>query len=117
MHAKRNCKDFEINKSGKYNDLYVQSNKLLFKAINYCYLMCLTNLEMCLEIYELDWWNFLSAPGLAWQEALKKTKIELDLLTDIDVINGWKGIRGGICHSIYWHAKANNKYIKDYDKK
>ena len=27
-----------------------------------------------------------------------------------------KGIRGGICHSIYGHAKANNKYMKDYDK-
>ena len=27
-----------------------------------------------------------------------------------------KGIRGGICHSIYWDAKANNEYIKDYDK-
>ena len=27
-----------------------------------------------------------------------------------------KGIRGGICHSIYKYAKANNKYIKDYDK-
>ena len=25
-------------------------------------------------------------------------------------------IRGGICHSIYRHAKANNKYMKDYDK-
>ena len=27
-----------------------------------------------------------------------------------------KGIRGGLCHSIYRHAKANNKYMKDYDK-
>ena len=27
-----------------------------------------------------------------------------------------KGIRGGICHSIYQYAKANNKYIKGYDK-
>ena len=26
-----------------------------------------------------------------------------------------KGIRGGICHSIYQYAKANNKYMKDYD--
>ena len=28
-----------------------------------------------------------------------------------------KGRRGGICHSIYWYAKANNKYMKGYDKK
>ena len=27
-----------------------------------------------------------------------------------------KGIRGGICDSIYWYAKSNNKYMKDYDK-
>ena len=27
-----------------------------------------------------------------------------------------KGIRGGICHSIYGYAKANSKYMKDYDK-
>ena len=27
-----------------------------------------------------------------------------------------KGIRGGICHTIHWSAKANNKYVKDYDK-
>ena len=26
-----------------------------------------------------------------------------------------KGIRGGICHSIYQHAKTNNKYMKNYD--
>ena len=27
-----------------------------------------------------------------------------------------KGIRRGICHSIYRYAKVNNKYMKDYDK-
>ena len=27
-----------------------------------------------------------------------------------------KGIRGWTCHSIYQYAKANNKYVKDYDK-
>ena len=27
-----------------------------------------------------------------------------------------KDIRGGMCHSIYWYTKANNKYMKDYDK-
>ena len=27
-----------------------------------------------------------------------------------------KGIRGGIFHSFYWYAKANNKYMKYYVK-
>ena len=27
-----------------------------------------------------------------------------------------KGIRGGMCHSIYRYAKVNKKYMKDYDK-
>ena len=59
----------------------------------------------------------LSAPGLAWKAAIKKTKVKLDLLTDIDILLiVEKGISGGICHSIYQCAKANNKYMKDYDK-
>ena len=49
--------------------------------------------------------------------ALEKTKIILDLLTNIDMfLMVEKGIRRGICHSIYWYVKANNKYMKDYDK-
>ena len=27
-----------------------------------------------------------------------------------------KGIRGGMCYSIYRYAKVNKKYMKDYDK-
>ena len=73
--------------------------------------------NMCPKINELDPAFFLAAPCLAWQAALKKTKVKLDLLTDVDVLlMVEKGIRGGICHSICWYAKANNKYMKDYDK-
>ena len=72
---------------------------------------------MCLKIYELDPTWFLTAPGSAWQASLKKAKLKLDLLTDIDMLlMVEKGIRGGICHSVYRYAKANNKYMKDYDK-
>ena len=73
--------------------------------------------DKCIEIYGLDPAHFLSAPGLAWQACLKKTKVKLELLTDIDMLlMVEKGIRGGICQAIHRHAKANNKYIKNYNK-
>ena len=40
--------------------------------------------NMCLNEYGLDPVHFLSATGLAWQACLKKTKVELELLIDID---------------------------------
>ena len=70
-----------------------------------------------LEIYELDSIYFVSAPRLAWQACLKKTEVKLELLTDYDMILMIeKGIRGGICQATHRYAKANNKYIKNYDK-
>ena len=49
--------------------------------------------------------------------SIKKTKVKLDLLTDIDMLlMAEKGIRGGICHVIYRYVKANKKYMKNYDK-
>ena len=73
--------------------------------------------DKCIEIYELDPAHFLSAPGLAWQACLKKTKVELELLTDIDMLLMVEnGIRGGICQVTHSYAKAKNKYINNYDK-
>ena len=61
--------------------------------------------------------HFLSLPGFAWQACLKKTNIKLELLTDYDMLlMVEEGIRGRICHSIHRHAKANNKYMENYDK-
>ena len=80
MPAKRLCKGFEIKKLGKYHNLYVQSDTLLLADVfeNFG--------NMCLEIFELDTAKFPSAPGLAWQAALKIAKIKLHLLTEIDML-------------------------------
>ena len=68
-------------------------------------------------MYELNPAHFLSAPGLAWQACLKKTKVELELITDHDVLIVFEeGSRGGICQAIYRYAKANNKCRKNYDR-
>ena len=75
----------------------------------------------CIEIYELDPDHLLSAPGLAWQacskKKQKKTEVKLEMLTNVDmVLLVEKGVRGGIYHAIHRYAKANNKYMKNYDK-
>ena len=72
---------------------------------------------MCIKEYEFGPAHFVSLPGLAWQACLKKTNIELELLTDYDMLlMVEKGIGGRICHSIQRYAKANNKHMKSYNK-
>ena len=66
VHTKRVCKDFKIKKIGEYHDLYVQSNAFLLADVFAKFR------NVCLKIYELDPAKFLSAPGLAWESALKK---------------------------------------------
>ena len=78
---------------------------------------CMLEVIRCyLQIYSNA--HFVSLPGLAWQACLKKTNVELELLTDYDMLlMVEEGIRGGICHAVQRYAHANNKYMNDYDKK
>ena len=110
-HAQKVFEEFNLKNLGDYHDLYVQSDTLLLADV-------FENFRnKCIEIYELDPAHFLSAPGLAWQACLKKTGIRLELLTNIDMLlMVEKGIRGGICHAIHRYTKANNEYVKNYDK-
>ena len=104
-------KVFEIKNLCEYHDFYFKSDTLLLADVFENFR------KMCAGFYKLDSAKFLSAPGLAWQGALKKTKVKLELVTDIDwLLMVERGIRGGICHSINRFGKAKNKYMKDYDK-
>ena len=110
-HAQKVCDTFKIKHLGEYHDLYVQSDTTLLADVFENFR------DKCIEIYELDPAHFLSAPGLAWQACLKKTKVELELLTDNDMLIMFEeGTRGGMCQATYRYAKANNKYMKNYDK-
>ena len=73
--------------------------------------------DKCIEIYGLDPSYFLSAPGLAWKACLNKTNVNLELVTDVDMLLMTEsGIRGGICQSIQRYAKANDKSMNNCDK-
>ena len=109
-HGNNVFRSFKLENLGDYHDLYVKSDTLLLADV-------FENFRnMCIKVYELDPPDFVLLPGLAWQAFLKKTNIELELLTDYDMLlMVEKGIRGGICHSIHRYAKANNKYMQNYN--
>ena len=68
MHSKRVCKDLETKTFGDtLANLYLKDTLLLADVSE-------NFREMCLKMYHLDHAKFLSAPGLAWQAALKKLK-------------------------------------------
>ena len=118
-HGNNVFKSFKLENLGDYHDLYAQSDTLLLADVFENFR------DMCIKGYELDPAHFVSLPGLAWQACLEKTNIELELLNDYDMLellNDYdmllmveKGIRGGICHSIHRYAKANNKYMQNYN--
>ncbi|XP_057296278.1 uncharacterized protein LOC130625239 [Hydractinia symbiolongicarpus] len=105
-HAQKVWKDMKIKNMGVYHDIYLKTDVLLLADVFE------TFRETCLKHYQLDPANFYPAPGLAWQACLKKTKIKLDLLHDMDMFLFMeKGIRGGLTQAVHRHAKANNKYM------
>ena len=110
-HGNNIFKKIKLKNLGEYHDLYVQSDTLILADV-------FENFRnMCIKVYELDPAHFISLPGFAWQACLKKTNVNLELFTDYGMLlMVEEGIRGGICHSIHRYAKANNKYMKNYDK-
>ena len=84
-HAKKISTDFKTNNLSDYHDLYLQSHALLLPDVSENFR------NECIKTYELNPAHFLSDSGLAWQACLNKTEIQLESLTDIDMLlNGRK---------------------------
>ena len=75
-------------------------------------------LNTCLKFYGLDPCNYFSSTGLSWDAMLKMTGVKLEQISEIDkYLFIEKGLRGGVSYNAKRYAKANNKYMENYDPK
>ena len=104
QHAQTVWKEFNIESMKNYHNLYNLSDVLLLAD-------SFENFRnICMYHYELDPDWYSSAPGLAWDAALKITKVQLELLSDPDMLLMFEsGIRRGIATISHRYAKANNE--------
>ena len=111
-HAEEVWKEFNIKNIGEYHDLYLKTDVLLLTDIFENFR------KTAINDYKLDPANgYFTLPNYAWDAMLYKTKIKLEQLTDPDkYLFCEKAIRGGISMISHRHAKANNKYMKNYDE-
>ena len=111
-HAQRVWKEFELKNMGDFHDLYLKTDVLLLADV-------MENFrKLCEKHYELDPAHFFTIPGMAWDAMLKITGIELELLKDGQIemlLMIEKEIRGGISNAFKRYAKANNKFMKNFD--
>ena len=109
-HAKKVWRAFGCQTMGDYHDIYLKSDVLLLADVFE------TFRKTSLQYYKLDPANYMTAPGMAWDAMLRLTKVELELLTDINMYQFVESaIRGGICVISKRFAKANNPYMTTYD--
>ena len=107
-HARKVWETFEMKNLGDYHNLYNQVDVLLLADVFENFR------DICIKNYKLDPAHYYTAPGLAWDAALKVTEVKLELLSDMDMLlMVEKGIRGGVSMISNRYGKTNNKYMGD----
>jgi len=109
-HAKKVWNKFNIQNMGEYHDLYLKGDVLLLADVFERFR------NVCMSIYQLDPAHYFTAPSLSWDAQMKMTGAKMELLTCPDkhmLIE--KGMRGGIATISHRYARANNKYLKNYN--
>ena len=97
---------------GDYYDHYLKKDVLLLVYVFE------KSIDTCLKFCKLDPYHYFSSPGLNWDAMLKMTGVKLEKISNIDkYLFIEKGLRGGISYIAKRYAKANNKYMNDYDPK
>ena len=101
---------FNMETMRNYHDLYLITDVLLLADV-------MENFrKVCKTNYGLDPMWYYTAPGLAWDAALKLTGVELELISDPDMyLFVGKDIRGGISTVTKRYAEADNKYTEPFE--
>ena len=110
FHVQKVWETFGCVSLGDYSDLYCKTDVLLLADV-------FENFQKtCLRQYGLDPAHYYTSLGLSWDALLKKTGVELELLTDYDQhLFIEKGMRGGIAMVSKRQARANSPRVEGYD--
>ena len=103
---------FDIKDMADYHNHFLKKDILLLADVFEKFI------DTCLRFYGLDPCHYFNSPGLSWDAMLKMTGAKFEKISDIDkYLFIEKGLRGGISYIAKRYAKANNKYMNDYDPK